>query len=102
MKMMKCGHSANAEEINPDGSKSPYCLICDCGEVADEPNLSGRMARCSCYGMIVGRKNETWYPQMMNGNRCGSIVPSSTDLPFFEYRPNFEFDKFYCGCQSWD
>jgi len=80
--MMKCGHAANAEDENGN----PVCVICagitpDAYVVAEMPDLSGRRAKCVY---------------------CERKVQSSTDLPFFEYRPNEEFDIYYCGCYGWD
>ena len=81
--MMKCGHVANA--VDKDGS--PCCAICagytpDAFIVEDkEIDLTGRKAKCSY---------------------CGSLKDSSPDLPFFEYRPDRTFDRFYCGCGGWD
>lgn len=51
------------------------------GFEADEV-LEGRTARC-CYG-------------------CGSYDNSRPSLPFFEYRPDREYDTYYCGCYGWD
>lgn len=78
---MGCGHTANAQK----GDGSPLCVICygivpGADEVAETPNLEGRMAECTC-------------------NRR---VPSDTQLPFFEHTPNKEFDRYYCGCYGWD
>ena len=57
--LMKCGHVAMAQDIKGN----PYCIICDCKEVAEElPSLEGRMATCSY---------------------CGHERKSSYDLPFF-------------------
>lgn len=81
--MMKCGHAANG--TTHDGK--PYCIICagltpDAYIIADNvPDLTGRKARCS---------------------QCGCIVASKESLPFFEYRPNAEYDIFYCGCGGWN
>lgn len=63
MTMMACGHAANAT-----CNGEPACVICagtpEALIVADAPNLTGRIARCS----------------------CGEERPSSTALAFFEYR----------------
>lgn len=76
--LMKCGHIAMAQDIKGN----PYCIICDCAEVANEkPCLEGRMAKCSY---------------------CGHEEKSSYDLPFFEYREGKEKDEYYCGCKGWD
>lgn len=80
--LMKCGHTANAEYDNG----KPCCLICspkrEAYEVVDEkPNLTGRKAKCT---------------------DCGEIVDSNWNLPFFEYCPDKEYDRFYSGCWGWD
>lgn len=80
--LMKCGHTANAEY--DDGK--PCCLICspkrEAYEVVDDkPDLTGRKAKCT---------------------DCGEIVDSNWNLPFFEYCPDKEYDKFYSGCWGWD
>ena len=81
--LMKCGHTANATYGNDN---QPCCLICAPKPEAFEivvnlPNLTGRKAKCS---------------------DCNNIVDSNWDLPFFEYRPNEKYDKYYCGCWGWD
>jgi hypothetical protein len=100
--MMKCGHSANAEH---DGK--PCCVICagitEGWDIVDTnpPDLSSRKARCINYGKPT-RHNECNF----GGERdtiCHCEQPSDpTHLPFFEYKPEREFDNFYCGCHSWD
>jgi len=80
--LMKCGHTANAEYDNG----KPCCLICspkrEAYEVVDDkPNLTGRKAKCT---------------------DCGEIVDSNWNLPFFEYCPDKEYDRFYSGCWGWD
>ena len=82
--MMQCGHAANAK----DNQGNPCCVICaginpGAKTIAtDLPDLDGRKAKCG-YG-------------------CGSTRDSSTDLAFFEHRPDRECDKYYCGCQGWN
>lgn len=80
--MMTCGCAANATtEVN--GNHVPCCVIHDCTEVVDKkPSLKGRKAKCS-YG-------------------SHGIVPSNWDLAFFSYRPDEEYDEYYCGCYGWD
>lgn len=80
--LMKCGHTANAEYDNG----KPCCLICspkrEAYEVVDKkPNLTGRKAKCT---------------------DCGEIADSNWNLPFFEYCPDKEYDRFYSGCWGWD
>lgn len=86
MPMMMCGHAANAKK----GDGTPVCVICygtpggaGAVEVAPEPDLTGRIAQCAY-------------------NPESSRVPSDSSLPFFEHRPNHEYDRYYCGCYGWD
>lgn len=77
MKLLKCGHEPNATS-----NGKPCCAICNCFEFAEnEPDLTGRWARCS---------------------DCGRIEPSRLNLFFFVYKPNCKYDSFYCGCKGWD
>jgi hypothetical protein len=103
--MMKCGHSANAE----DGHGNPACAICAPYPPAyqvweNPPDMSERMARCTYYGKPT-RKSECDACDH-NGTKephvCQCERPSSTELAFFEYKPECKFDNFYCGCHSWD
>ena len=78
--MMACGHASNAVS-----NGKPACAICNVTTIAkDAVDLSNRQARCSYY------KN------------CKSSSPSSKDLAFFGYKPDREFDNYYCGCMGWD
>lgn len=75
--MMACGHAANST-----CNGKPACAICTCTVIAKEaPSLKDRKAVCLY---------------------CNTKVPSSTNLPFFEYRPKLEYDGYYCGCRGWD
>ena len=80
--LMECGCVAQGISAG-----KPVCVI-HLGLVkgADQPvmppDLSERTARCS-YGKH-------------------SVVASSLDLAFFEYLPDEEQDKYYCGCWGWD
>ena len=79
---MKCGCVANAT-----CNGKPICAIHagltpDAAIVSDtQPDLTGRKARCP---------------------DCKGTVNSSFDLAFFAYRPEREFDSFYCGCRGWN
>ena len=80
--LMKCGHTANAETSTGE----PCCAICagfteDAYIVVPRPSLEGRKAKCSF---------------------CGNIVDSDYNLPFFEYKPENEYDSYYDGCGGWD
>lgn len=85
--MMACGHAANAKCTASGGVKFdppvPSCAICGCIEVAETtPDLTGRVARCA---------------------DCRKERPSDSDkLAFFEYVPDREYDRYYCGCGGWD
>lgn len=93
--LMKCGCRAQGY-TGKAGDRKPICIIHDCTEVADEqPDLTGRKARCSYYGCGVKYGNR-------KDGKCHSEVDSSIGLPFFEYRPDAEYDKYYCGCWGWD
>jgi hypothetical protein len=77
-KMMGCGHSANATT----NGKPCYAICIGLNDAAtvvvEAPDLSGRKAICGS---------------------CGSIVDSSINLPFFEYRgPKSKTDTDYCIC----
>ena len=90
--MMACGHAANSK--TPSGA--PSCAICvgihpGADTVAKAPDLTGRIARCAYYGQ-----------RARISGRCQSEAPSSTDLAFFEHRPDEPHDRFYCGCWGWD
>ena len=75
--LMKCGHTANAI-----CNGKPSCVVCGCIEIDTQKlNLKNRKAQCSY---------------------CGKIVESDMSLPFFEYKPDKEFDEYYCGCGGWD
>jgi hypothetical protein len=92
--MMECGHAANATKEN---DKLPCCAICwpdpkSITKVKDgqEPDLTGRMARC------------TYAPKGGPRHKCAGEVPSKKSLAFFGHNPNAETDSFYCGCWGWD
>jgi hypothetical protein len=93
--MMKCGHAANSWLRLANGDKVPACVICagivdGAYEVAEsEPDLTGRLMRCG-------------YTRRRDGSPHPGPVPSSTSAAFFEYKPDAEFDAFYCGCWGWD
>ena len=80
--LMKCGHSSNA--VTEDSK--PCCIICapqkEAFEIDDRLlNLNGREAQCTY---------------------CCKRTKSDINLPFFKYKPLYEFDEYYCGCKRWD
>lgn len=81
--LMACGCVNIA--VTSDGK--PACPIHDCLEIKREivsptEGLEGRKARCSYH--------------------CGSESESKWTLPFFKYKPNEQYDEYYCGCFGWD
>ena len=84
--LMACGHVAQAI----DDAGNPVCAIC-CPDPKSTivkrtienmtDGLEGRKARCA------------W---------CNKKTDSRWDLAFFEYKPNKEYDEYYCGCGGWD
>jgi len=76
---MKCGCVSSAN--TPQGE--PVCIVHNCFEIA-EYNLN----------MLKKRKAKCDY--------CKNKKQSALDLPFFEYKPEFDFDSYYCGCRGWD
>jgi hypothetical protein len=54
--------------------------------------------------------NQTPTPELLAGRlaKCEnclantSPVQSNERLPYFTYRPEHEYDFYYCGCVGWD
>ena len=81
--MMKCGHAANATNTENGKRVCANCagIVEGWDQIADPPDLTGREALCPY---------------------CKKRVPSTTELAFFEHRPDKEFDIYYCGCMGWN
>lgn len=80
-KILKCGHIPNSVTYI-DGEEKECCAICGCYEFSDiEVDLTNRKAKC---------------------RYCDNETKSNFNLPFFEYKPNQEYDNYYCGCFGWD
>ena len=78
--LMACGHMSQG--ITADGKY--ICIVCGCEEpwkYLEKHYLESRKARCIY---------------------CGKEKDSSEDLPFFEYKKDCEYDRYYCGCEGWD
>lgn len=75
--LLKCGHIAQG--VN--SKNMPVCIICDCCEIADKPDLKNRIAYCT---------------------DCHREAKSSYALPFFKYNKSKNHDEYYCGCEGWD
>ncbi len=80
--LMQCGHSANAVDEN----NKPCCAIC-----AGIHSLAAK----TVVKIPKGLKKRSAICVY-----CGHMSRSSTNLPFFEYRPSKEKDSFYCGCRG--
>lgn len=80
---MACGCSSNAEKVLASGERVPACVVHGETRTMAEPRLFGRRAKCF-YGCD------------------GSVVPSSMELVFFEYKPWREYDGYFCGCRGYD
>lgn len=91
MTMMKCGHNSSGAVRHSDNK--PVCLAClGIVDGADEPmeiDLTGRMAVCT-------------YCDNTNKSAGGPGSGWRGTLPFLQYRPNEERDKYYCGCRGWN
>lgn len=93
--MMKCGHAANAHRILDGGTTIPACAICGCVEISEsQPNLSGRKARCTYFGKTFKHRGQSV--------TCHGETDSKLSLPFFEQKPDSQYDEYYCGCWGWD
>lgn len=84
--LMKCGHVANAK--TSDGK--PCCAICV--GLKEEALIVDR--ECEGTEGLEGRKAKCY--------DCGEITDSRWSLPFFDYRPDEEYDGYYDGCRGWD
>lgn len=113
--LLSCGCAPDAVRRKLDGRQVPTCVHGTETLMEQQPDLTGRVARCA---------------------QCGSDKPSSPDLPFFRYRgpgslsatkvcakcgfheiahrpgtpcdcqdfqPHgaYETDAYYCGCMGW-
>lgn len=93
--LMKCGHSANAEQKLEDGTSIPACAICMCRDIVEnKPDLTGRKARCTYFGRTFKHNG-----RMVT---CHGEADSKYRLAFFEHKPNSKYDTYYCGCWGWD
>ncbi|GLC28821.1 hypothetical protein [Clostridium omnivorum] len=77
--LMKCGHRANSTDENDN----PICGLCSRNHEGYNKRATrkwdGRKARCPF---------------------CNIIKDSSADLPLFCYKPDEEYDSYYCGCKD--
>jgi hypothetical protein len=103
--IMECGcvsMTTHVQDHNGLGENHPSCFTHDCCIVKrNQPDLSGRKARCAYYGRPM-RHNECNACSHRPDNICMCEKDSSVELAFFVYQPTKEFDEFYCGCHSWD
>lgn len=92
--MMACGCTADGTTNRTDGvdhEPIPTCTLHHCAEQVPDPDLTGRIAKCS---ERSGGK--------LRQHPDGAPVPSVMTLPFFRHRPDAETDSYYCGCWGWD
>jgi hypothetical protein len=76
--LMSCGCTT---PLTRQATGEPSCMWHPEAEpVLPMPDLSARVARCY----------------------CGEQTPSSPKLAFFELRPTYTFDTYYCGCAGWE
>ena len=97
--LMKSGHSAQGvrhlkgKDAEILGETIPACIICagmtpDAYIVAEEPDLTGRKARCNYYGKPVKKGMYNAAHCLFKGCRSGTCrceQDSRVDLPFFEF-----------------
>lgn len=113
--MMICGCAANA--IRKVGDEwVDCCTIHDTIEQTTMPDLTGRMATCSC-----GRKEPSnpdklaFFEYRGDGSRraqdqctCGYTQAAhakphvQAKCEGFTPRGPFQYDSYYCGCRGWD
>jgi len=104
--MLECGCAGMATHVQDHdglGPNHPSCFIHDCCSVKrNQPDLSGRKARCAYYGS-QRHKSECSVCSKREDRLCMCERESNAEkLPFFAYQPDKEFDEFYCGCHSWN
>ena len=91
--------------------KSDKLVIRDRLELSNEEfveyfrSIDNRQKTQELCEMVVERK--PWYfqdvpTQFKTREMCKKVVDSSLDLPFFEYRPDYEYDDHYGGCRGWN
>ena len=106
MKILKCGcagqsnHTSGKGTCGGEGIVHPSCIIHGCCELVESPSLEGRIAKCGTSKNGISRHNEC--DNCIGKSSCECQKPSSTDLAFFCYQPDKEFDSYYCGCIGWD
>lgn len=120
--MMACGHSQNAV-AKREGGNIPACVICGTTQVAEAPNLEGRMAKCSCGSKVPSQMSLAFFEFKGEGSHRGlttciecsgaevlhrELNPvtgrpgTKTDHAFVPNVAGWEFDSYYCGCYGWD
>lgn len=111
VKIMKCGCTANGTiRRAAETETNPGCVIHSCTEVLEnQPVLEGRKARCSYYGKEVKKGNyngcccnDCSKSQASGDGLCHCERDSSSNLWFFESKPEQEFDEYYCACHGAD
>lgn len=112
--MMACGCAAQGYSSGslqaPHDPPVHVCVIHDCVDVAEAPDLTGRIARCLYkHGICRNQRSRDSYRTGVTKPDYGqfddngrSFAPSSLNLPFFKHQPDKPEDEYYCGCMGWD
>jgi hypothetical protein len=101
--MMECGCRATGRDRK---TQAPVCVI-HIGLVpgasivaSNQPDLSDRFARCAYSARHFKEGAEP--NSSCSRSICTCQKSSTGPLAFFKYRPEQEFDEFYCGCWGWN
>lgn len=78
-----------------------------CGCVANGRDVDGRPVCVTHAGLVPGWDKVAVVAPVFHGRTaicgdCGTLRPSSKELPFFAAHPGLEHDTFYCGCRGMD
>lgn len=115
---MKCGCVAQGVLTSKGGvaldKPIPACVVHDCTEIADKPDLSGRMAKCCDKSQVRPSSFDlAFFEYQGPGSRestemckCGYHLVAHTSgrskCKTFVARGPREFDRYYCGHAGWD
>lgn len=81
---LACGCLSNAIDQDNNPACSTHDGLMDTSP-AELPDLMDRKAVCTQHKFTPKK-----------------VVDSVITLPFFQYRPDMQFDSYYCGCWGWD
>lgn len=120
--LMKCGCVAQGHMTiiggKPIDPPIPVCVVHDCTDIVkDMPDLTGRVARCSCGNTKPSSYDLAFFEYRGEGSKsaeqtcvCGyDKAPHDPDNPYHhnikcrDFRPRGpKDDLYYCGCRGWD